>query len=40
MITELAVEQVEFTCRHYCPRQWSVDFDVQALKTQAGGVSE
>jgi hypothetical protein len=35
MITELAVERVEFTCGH-CWRQWTVDYDVQHYSDNDG----
>ncbi|WP_063770725.1 hypothetical protein [Streptacidiphilus carbonis] len=35
MITELAVERVEFTCGH-CWRQWSCDYDAQRYTDQDG----
>ncbi|WP_354643093.1 hypothetical protein [Kitasatospora camelliae] len=36
MITELAVERVEFTCGQ-CWHHWSVDFDVQHYRDDDGG---
>ncbi|MFD0331782.1 hypothetical protein ACFQZC_35575 [Streptacidiphilus monticola] len=36
MITELAVERVEFACGH-CWHQWSVDFDVQQWRDEENG---
>jgi hypothetical protein len=35
MITELAVERVEFSCGH-CWRQWTVDYDVQRYTDESG----
>jgi hypothetical protein len=35
MITELAVERVEFTCGH-CWHKWSVDYDVQYYRDEDG----
>ncbi|WP_328767319.1 hypothetical protein [Streptomyces sp. NBC_00286] len=35
MITELAVERVEFTCGH-CWRTWSADYDVQYYRDENG----
>lgn len=35
MITELAVERVEFTCGH-CWHKWSVDYDVQHYRDENG----
>ncbi|PZT70694.1 hypothetical protein DN402_33365 [Streptomyces sp. SW4] len=35
MITELAVERVEFTCGH-CWHKWSVDYDVQSYRDEQG----
>ncbi|MFJ9770355.1 hypothetical protein ACIRVF_03830 [Kitasatospora sp. NPDC101157] len=39
MITELALERVEFTCGH-CWHQWSVDYDVQQYRDAAGNTWE
>ncbi|MDH6125668.1 hypothetical protein [Kitasatospora sp. GP82] len=35
MITELAVERVEFTCGH-CWHSWSADYDVQHYRDEEG----
>lgn len=35
MITELAVERVEFTCGH-CWHKWSADYDVQYYRDEYG----
>ncbi|MFJ3791567.1 hypothetical protein [Kitasatospora sp. NPDC090091] len=35
MITELAVERVEFICGH-CWHQWSADFDLQHVRDEDG----
>ena len=35
MITELALERVEFTCGH-CWHQWSIDYDVQHYRDDDG----
>jgi hypothetical protein len=35
VITELASEQVKFTCGH-CWHQWSVDYDVQRYRDDHG----
>ncbi|RKT08745.1 hypothetical protein BX285_7111 [Streptomyces sp. 1114.5] len=35
MITELALERVEFTCGH-CWHQWSMDYDVQHYRDDDG----
>jgi hypothetical protein len=35
MITELAIERVEFTCGH-CWYKWSVDYDVQGYRDDDG----
>ncbi|MEU6237917.1 hypothetical protein [Kitasatospora sp. NPDC047058] len=35
MITELAVERVEFTCGH-CWHPWSADYDVQHVRDEDG----
>ncbi|MDX2938789.1 hypothetical protein [Streptomyces ipomoeae] len=35
MITELAVERVEFTCGH-CWHKWSADYDVQYYRDENG----
>ena len=35
MITELSLERVEFTCGH-CWNQWSLDYDVQRYRDEAG----
>jgi hypothetical protein len=35
VITELAVERVEFTCGH-CWHRWSVDYDVQRYRDEHG----
>jgi hypothetical protein len=36
MITEMALERVEFTCGK-CWYQWSVDYDVQHYRDEQGG---
>lgn len=36
VITELAVERVEFTCGH-CWNQWSLDYDIQRYRNGEGG---
>jgi len=35
VITELSLERVEFTCGH-CWNQWSLDYDVQRYRDEAG----
>ncbi|MEU2231475.1 hypothetical protein [Streptomyces vietnamensis] len=36
MITELALERVQFTCGH-CWHEWSTDYDVQQYRDDQGG---